>query len=156
MRRPLVLLLVLSALLAGCGGGKGAGAKQAYLAKAEAICAKAIKERDAVAAPGGAPDFQPYVHALVDIASRTATAVGSLTPPAADAAQLQAKVIGPLQEQLRDGQAYAAKVDAATTTHNSVALLNLAGNPPKTTRADLAFMRTYGFKACAKAADTAG
>lgn len=154
MRRVLVLPLVV--VLAGCGGSTGSGAKTTYLVKAEAICAKAIKDRDAVAAPAGAPDFQPYVHALVDIASRTASAVGALIPPKADAAALQAKVIGPLQAQLRDGQAYAAKVDAATASHNSLALLTLAGNPPKTTRADLAFMRTYGFKACAKAADTAG
>lgn len=154
MRRALILPLVV--VVAGCGGSTGSGAKTTYLVKAEAICAKAIAERDAIAAPAKAADFQPYVHSLVDIASRTATMVGALTPPKADAAALQAKVLGPLQEQLRDGQAYAKKVDAATTSHNSLALLTLAGNPPKTTRADLAYMRGYGFKACAKAADTAG
>ncbi len=154
MPRTLVLLLVVA--VAGCGARSGSAAKQAYLVKAEAICAKAITERNAVAAPAGAADFQPYVHALIDIASRTATTVGALTPPKADASALQAKVIGPLQEQLRDGRRYAAKVDAATASHNTVALLTLAGNPPKTTRADLGYMRTYGFKACAKAADTAG
>ena len=154
MRRALVLPLVV--VMAGCGGSTGSGSKQAYLAKAEAICAKAIAERDAVPAPAKAADFQPYVHSLVDLASRTAPMVGALTPPKADAAALQAKVLGPLQEQLRDGQAYAAKVDAATASHNALALLSLAGNPPKTTRADLSYMRGYGFKACAKAADTAG
>lgn len=154
MRRALILPVMV--VMAGCGGSPGSGAKTTYLAKAEAICAKAIAERDAVAAPAKAADFQPYVHSLVDIASRTATMVGALTPPKADAPALQAKVLGPLQEQLRDGQAYAAKVDAATTSHNTLALLTLAGNPPKTTRADLAYMRGYGFKACAKAADTAG
>lgn len=157
-RRAMILsfLLLPGLLLAGCGGGGSGGgvAKTDYLAKAEAVCVKANADRKALPSPSGASDVAPYVRKLVDIAGRATTALAALSPPKADAAQLQAKVVGPLQAQLGDGQRFADDVEAAAKRNDNAALLGLVANPPNKTRADLPFMRKYGFKACVAAADT--
>lgn len=147
-------LLVL--LLAGCGGGGGStgSGKAAYLAQAEAICTRANAAVKAVAGPTGATDFAPYVRKIVTLAETTTAQIAGLTPPKGDVADLQAKVIAPLQSQLRDGQRFADDVEAATVKKDTAALLRLAGSAPTKARADLAYMRSYGFKACVDVADT--
>lgn len=157
MKRALVLVL----LAAACGGSSGSGdkgvdAKKAYLAKAEALCAdvntKVAKARKEV--PTDIAAVPAYVHRIVDLGRTNVDGLTTLTPPPKDAADLQAKVLGPLTEQVKVGDAYAAKVDAATKAKNNTVLTDLLTHPPTQTRADIAWMRTYGFSACATAADT--
>jgi hypothetical protein len=155
----IALLLVLPLLATGCGGSSGdGGAKKAYLAKAEAICAKANAQlaQAKKEQPTAIPAVPPYVHRLVNIARDDVNALSALTPPSKDASALQAKVLQPLREQLKEADDYAKKVDAAAARKDPAALTQLVFNPPTTTRADIAWMKTYGFKACAKAADTGG
>jgi hypothetical protein len=155
MRRALILVALLAAA---CGGGSATSAnpRAAYLGKAEAVCAKA---NDALAAakktqPASIAAVPPYVHKLVDIAKTNVDELGALTPPPKDKADLDAKVLSPLRAQVTDGTAYAAQVDAAAAKKDSAALTQLVFNPPTKTRADVAWMKTYGFSACVKAADT--
>jgi len=154
MKRALVLVL----LVAACGGGadKGADAKKAYLAKAEALCAdvntKVAKARKEV--PTDIPSVPAYVHRIVDLGRVNVDGLSKLTPPPKDAADLQAKVLGPLTEQVTIGDEYAAKVDAAAKAKDNKTLTDLIFHPPTQTRADISWMRTYGFSACATAADT--
>lgn len=155
MKRALVLLL----LVAACGGSSGgttASAKDVYLGKAEAVCARA--NADLVAAkkkqPSAVAAVPAYVHTLVEIARTNVTELTKLSPPSGDAAQIQAKLIGPLTAQLSDADAYAAKVDAASAAKDTPTLTNLVFHPPTKTRADIAWMKGYGFKACVTAADT--
>lgn len=155
----IALLLVLPLAVAGCGGGSGdGGAKKTYLAKAEAICAKANAQLETAKKeqPSAIPAVPPYVHRLVDIARDDVNALSALTPPSKDASALQAKVIQPLRVQLQEGENYAKKIDAAAARKDPAALTQLVFNPPTTTHADIAWMKSYGFKACVKAADTGG
>jgi cytochrome c556 len=157
MRRALVLLL----LVAACGGsssGSSSGGKAAYLKQAEAICATA--NADTAAAKKNLPTdiaaVPAYVHKLVDVARKDVTDLSALTPPKGDAADISAKVLQPLKAQLADADAFAAKVDAAAAAKNNQKLTDLILHPPTQTKADVAWMKTYGFKACVTAADTGG
>lgn len=163
MRRAGLLLLTATSVAAasGCGASSAgpdpaAAAKAAYLAKAEAVCASANAELARVkpTQPTSTDKLPAYVKALVDVGRKNVEQLAALDPPPADRAQIQAKVIDPLKAQVVIGDAYVAKVTAAVRTKDP-GLLGLITNPPTQTRADLDFMRAYGFRACVKAADTA-
>ena len=155
MKRALALLV----LVAACGGSSGAepaGGKASYIGKAEGIC-KTVNTQLTQAKkelPANTAAVPAYVHRIVDIARTNVTQLSALTPPSADATDLQAKVLGPLKQQLADGDAFAAKVDAATAAKDNAQLTALILHPPTNTRVDLAWMRSYGFSECVKAADT--
>lgn len=147
---PLVLTLLV---LPACGGGDEQ-AKAAYVEQAEAVCARANAARQAVPAATSAAGIPKAVRALVDVAAGATAELAALKPPEKDAAQIQEKFVGPLQSQVQDGQAYAARVQAAKGS-DAGALLRLLAEAPTETRADLEFLRDYGFRACVEAADTA-
>lgn len=154
MRRALVLLLLP---IAACGGSdSGSDPKADYLSKAEAVCDKA---NSALAAakkeqPSAIDAVPAYVHKLVEIARTNVDDLAALTAPTKDAKDLDAKVLTPLRAQLADADAYAAKVDAAAAKKDTVTLTQLVFNPPTKTRVDVAWMKSYGFSSCVKAADT--
>jgi hypothetical protein len=155
MKRALVLLM----LVAACGGSSGGGkvsAKASYLADAENVCATANTRLAEAkkALPSGVTEIPAYVHTLLDLAKKTLDDLSALTPPPDDAVQIKAKVLDPLGQQYADGQAFAVKVDAAAKAKDTQTLTQLAFNPPTKTRVDIAWMKTYGFKACVTAADT--
>jgi hypothetical protein len=155
MKRAVVLLLLVTAC-SGSSGGSSGSPKAAYLAKAEAICSSANTALDDAKKqlPPNIAAVPAYVHRLVDIARKDVTDLKALTPPKDDATDVQAKFIGPLTEQLADGDAFAAKVDAAAKAKDNVTLTKLVLDPPTKTRVDVAWMKSYGFTACVKAADT--
>ena len=151
----IVPLLVLTACSGGGGGGDDAATKKAYLVKAEAVCSQANAAQKAVTSPTSAAEFAPYVAKLVAVAQGATNGLVALTAPNKDKAELQSKVLDPLQAQVRDAERFSADLDAATKSNDQAAVIRLASNPPTKTRADLAFMRSYGFTACVAAADTA-
>ena len=153
MKRALLLLLLLTA----CGGSDEPSAKEAYLDKAEAVCAKANTELAEAqkARPTALAGITEYVDRIVSIARTNVTDLAAIEPPADDRADLDAKVLTPLREQLTIAEDYQAKVSAAVSAKDTTAILGLVGKPPTETKADLAFMKEYGFDDCAKAADTA-
>ena len=156
--KSFVLVLALS-LATACGGGGDAtqkAAKATYIKHAEEICAKAVADRKALKAPLSVPEFAPFVAKVVAIADKAATQLLALTEPAKDKKDLDAKVIGPLREQVARGHAYAAQVAAASRANDQAALTRLLGNPPTDTKADLRWMKRYGFSSCVDAADTSG
>lgn len=157
MRRALVLVpLLLAGACSGGGSGPASADKAAYLSKAEAICAKAVKAKDALQKqkPTSTAQFGTYVHGIVTVAADSTTALLALTPPAADSKKLHAEVLDPLSQQLAKARTFDTAVAAAVKAGDQVALVKLLQDPPTKTTANLAFMRTYGFKECVKAADT--
>jgi hypothetical protein len=155
MKRALVLLLLVAAC-GGSSGGAGSNPKATYLSKAEAICANANTEIAAAKknTPAGITQVPAYVHKLLDLAKQTLDDLSALTPPAGDTAAVKAKLLDPLGQQFTDAQTFAAKVDAAAAKKDSATLTQLVFNPPTKTRVDIAWMKSYGFKACVTAADT--
>ncbi len=160
MRRTLLLAPVLLSLAAGCGGSsttvQQVSAKDAYLAKAEAVCASANTELAAVkkTQPTTSEALPAYVKAIVDVGRKNVEQLGALEPPVGDKMQITAKVLDPLRAQVVIGDAFTAKVTTAVQKKDP-GLIGLVTNPPTQTKADLNFMRLYGFSACVKAADTA-
>lgn len=152
--RVLISLLALPVLLAACGGDDGKEARAAFVKQAESICANANTEQKALSTPTAVAQLSPYVAKVVAIADRATTALLALEPPDKDAKDLEAKLLNPLKEQVAVGKAYAAKVAAADRAKNQAELIRLLGNPPTETKADLRWMKSYGFKACIDAADT--
>src|SRR5689334_4400907 len=114
MKRALVLVLLVAAC-GGSSGGGGSSPKADYISKAEAICAKANTEITAAKkkTPTAITEVPPYVHKLLDLAKKTLDDLTALTPPSKDAAEVKAKLLDPLGQQYADGQAFAARVDAA-------------------------------------------
>ena len=157
--KRLALLLPL-ALAVGCGGGTtpppGGVSKAAYLGQAEAICAKANADQKALKTPSAIGELAPYVAKVVALADSATQAVDALEPPRADRADVQAKVLQPLKAQLVEGHTYAAKVAVAAQKGDQKALVSLLSNPPTGSKADLRWMRSYGFVECVKSADTSG
>ncbi|MDT7569885.1 MAG: hypothetical protein QOE05_59 [Actinomycetota bacterium] len=155
MKRALVLLLLVTAC-GGSSGGDSGNPKADYLKKAEAVCAQANTEIAAAKknTPAGIAEVPPYVHKLLDLAKQTLEDLSLLTPPADDAVQVKAKLLDPLGQQLADARTFATKVDAAAAKNDSATLTQLVFNPPTKTRVDIAWMKSYGFKACVTAADT--
>ncbi len=157
MKHPLLLVPVL--LLTACGGGSadvGSISKADYLAQAEVICKKANTEQDALTTPTSIDALAPYVSRIVAIADEATTSLQKLEVPKADAAELQQKVLTPLQGQLSAGHAYADEVTKASKAGDNTGLVTLLSNPPTKTTADLPWMKDYGFDECVKAADTSG
>ncbi len=155
VKHALVLAPVLA--LAACSSGSSAApstAKTDYIAKAEVICAKANKEKDALKKPMSSAEFGTYVHSIVTIADETTTALLALTPPPADKKQLEAQILTPLSTQLVKARTFDADVSKAVKAHDDVALTKLLGNAPTKTVANLDFMRKYGFTGCVTLADT--
>ena len=153
MKRLLVL-----ALLAGCSSGGGGdevtgGVTRAdYLKAAETICAAANDEQDALKTPTDVKDLAGYVAKVVDIADRATRQLEALPAPKNDEADLKAKVFDRLDAQLVVAKDYSAQVEAAKD--DNVALAKLFVDPPTETKADLFWMRDYGFDECVEAADT--
>lgn len=154
-RLALVLPLVL---LAACGGSKDHTAsgqsKASYVSKAEAVCAKANADVKAEAFPTSPQGLPAYVQKLLDIADAATTQIKALEPPAADGGDLQAKVLTPLAGQVAEGRVYLAKIKKAVAANDQKTLGALIASPPSGSKADLDWMRSYGFKACVDAADT--
>jgi hypothetical protein len=152
--RVLVLLLATA-----CSGGSAAAvaagpSRADYVRAAEKICAEANAKQKALTTPTSLPALAPYVSRVVAIADEATTRLAALSPPVKDRADLQAKVLGPLQSQLADGHVYADKVAAASKANDLKTLGELLTNAPTATRADLRFMKSYGFTECIEAADT--
>ncbi|MBK5305820.1 MAG: hypothetical protein JJD92_03950 [Frankiaceae bacterium] len=156
MRRVLVLVVLLVAACDVSGGPVKKGAKDSYLTQAEGICLRANAQVTAAkkSPPAGIAEVPPYVHTLLDLAKKTLEDLSRLSPPGDDAAEVKTRLLDPLGQQLADGQAFAAQVDAAAAKNDSATLTQLVFNPPTKTRVDIAWMKTYGFKQCVIAADT--
>ena len=150
-RTALVLPLLL--LATACSGGDGDGGKAAYLVAAEAVCTKANDAQQATALPAAADAVPAYVRQVVTIAGDASRELDALEPPEDDAAELEEKLLAPLREQVGLGEAYATKVEE-TAAKDPAAVLGLLASAPLETKADLAFLESYGFTQCVEAADT--
>ncbi len=153
MKRAL-LLLPLLLLPAACSGETDDGGKAAYLKQAESVCARAVAARAAAGTPTSTKAIPAYVRQIVTVASDTSAELNALEPPAADAAELDTKLLAPLRDQVGKGQAFAKLVEETAAKGDDAAVLKVLGSAPLKPQADLAFMKDYGFVQCVKAADT--
>jgi hypothetical protein len=150
-RVALVLPLVL---VAACGGGSSGSSKSDYLAKAEAICKDANAQVKKLTLPSDPAGFQRLVEKTLSIAESTTSKLKKLDPPSADKDEIKKKVITPLENQLAEARPYLDEVRKAVAKNDQNALGRLLQNPPREHKADLDFMKTYGFKECVTTAKT--
>lgn len=149
-----LLLLPLLLLPTACGGSGDDGAKAAYLEKAEAVCANAVAARAAVGTPASTKEIPAFVRKVVTVASDTSAELNAIDPPEGDAAEVDAKLLAPLRDQVQKGQAFATLVERTAAKGDDAAVLKVLGQAPLKPEADLDWMRSYGFVQCVKAADT--
>ena len=154
MKRALLPVVPL-ALLAACGGGDDGGLSKAeYLSKAEAICAKANADVKAIPLPTTPSAIPTYVTKLVTLAESVRDQMKALDAPDADEADLDKKVLDPIDAQIREGRAYQEQLAQAFASNDSAKVQQLVANPPTQTQADLTWMKSYGFKECVTVAET--
>jgi hypothetical protein len=157
VKRALAVVPLL--LLAACGGGGddggGAGLSKAdYISKAEAVCKKANADIRAAAFPTTSKAFPEYVGKLVTVAETARDALRQLEPPKADEEDLKDKVLDPLDEQIEQGREYQKDVADAVAANDTKKLGQLVADPPTSTKVDIGWMRSYGFKECVEVAET--
>jgi hypothetical protein len=157
--KRLALALPVLLLAAACGGSdkdhtSSGLSKAAYIQQAEAICTRANADIKALKPPATIDAVEALVVQTVQIAESATKQIEALDPPAADKADIKAKVLDPLDGQLAEGKAFLEKVRTALAKHDQAALGQLIANPPTGSKADLSWMRSYGFHACVEAADT--
>ncbi len=148
MRRALLAVL----LVAACSSSSD-DPRAAYLREAEGVCRAAVEAQAAEPTPADPTALAAYVRRLVTVQGDAAAELAALRPPEADEAELDAKVVRPLQEQVQRSRDYADRVEKAPDT---AAVLDLLGQAPSRTDADLGWMRDYGFRACVELVDPAG
>jgi hypothetical protein len=156
VKRALAVVPVL--LLAACGGGGDDGggglSKADYISKAEAVCKKANADIKAAPFPTSSGAFPEYVGKLVAVAETARDALKELDPPSADEDDLKSKVLDPLDEQIEQGRKFQKDVADAVAAKDTKKLGQLIADPPTSTKADLGWMRSYGFKECVEVAET--
>lgn len=153
MRRALLVLPLL--LLPACSGDDEPDAedpRKAYVAAAEAVCAESNGKVAALGTPTSVAEVPAAAQEAVAIVRSTVEQLTALSPPEADRAELQDKVLGPLQADVGTAEDYAEQIRTAAAANDGAALLRLVQERPQTT-ADLAYMRGYGLVECAAAAD---
>ena len=161
MKRVALAVPVLL-LAAACGGGSdkdqtaSGSSKAEFITKAEAICKQVLVDKAKLTFPTTAAAFPTYVQDVLDLAQRTADQVAALTPPDADKAEIESKVITPIRAQIELGKAYLVKVKAAAAANDQKKLGELVTSPPTGQKADLDWMRSYGFHDCVTAAQAGG
>lgn len=164
MRRAVLLPLLVLPLVACSSGSSGSSSsaspslqqqRSAYLSKTEAVCKDANDRAAKLSQPTDVAGVPAFADAALDIARSTVQGVEAVPPPAADKAELESKVLQPLQKDLGTATDYAGQFKAAAAAGDNAALLRLLQDRPKTT-ADVAFMKAYGFSECVKAAQLAG
>jgi len=143
-------------LVTACGGGDDdAGTSKAdYLARAEALCKRANADVDALAFPTTPAGFPVYIGKIVTLAEGVRDQLKALEAPEDDRAELKSKVFDPLDAQIPEGRAYQKAVADAVAANDQKKLGQLIGNPPTQTKADLGWMRSYGFKECVEVLET--
>ena len=155
MMRALLLLPLL--VLPACGGddgGDGEDRKATYVSEATKVCEGAVEDFEALVTPTTPEGFAPYADSLVGILEEAHHELAALTPPEADKARLEEKVVGPLEELVTEGKAYAAQVRAAGA--DQAKLLTLLSERPTAESIDVGYLRSYGLSACAEAVEKAG
>ena len=158
-RLPVLLALAPLVLLSACTSNKDqlsqGLSKAEYLTKAEAICTRLNNEVHGLTLPSTVAAVPAFVEKTLQIAEVATGEIEKLTPPAADKAEIKAKVLDPLDGQVSVGKAFLVKVKAAVAKNDTAEVGRLIANPPTGSKADLAWMRSYGFKQCVDAANTA-
>ena len=145
MRRALLLTTAL--LLTACGGGDDA--KATFVDEAKAICERAQEDSKTLKTPATPAEFAPYAQAVVGIAEQAQQDLETLELPEEDAAALRDKVLEPFADVVAEGQAFAAKVEAAG--EDQAKLLPLLSQVPDAGEVDLEYLRSYGLGTCADA-----
>ena len=101
MPRTALSAVVLVALAAGCGGGNGSErlSRNAYLARADAICRDVDEKRKTLPVPAAIPDIPAYVDRALPILDEARSRLEALRPPSS----LDDQVSGWLSA-IRDGR----------------------------------------------------
>lgn len=155
MRLPALLLPLAVLPLVACSGGDSGDSlkdrRAAYVKQAEAVCKDANDKAAALQTPSSVAAVPAFADQGLQLVRSTVERFAAVQPPKEDAAEISAKVTDRLKADEATVATYVDQVKAAAAANDNAGLLRLVQNRPRTT-ADVAFMRTYGFDQCVKAA----
>jgi len=146
MRGMIRLLLLLPALmfaLSACGGDP----KEDFVEDASAICRQARTDVSSLPAPTSAAGFATFAEQIVAVGARAQQDLAALTPPEADRAELQTRVLDPFAALVEEGRVFTDKLKAAGGDGRKLSAL--LAERPSTGNIDLEYLRSYGLKDCA-------
>ncbi len=154
--------LLLTLALTACSGGGDeepsaapeVDPQQAYVEAASTICGDAQEQFAALPAPSAPADFGPYVTQTVRLVEQVQSDLAALDPPEQDRAELESKVLTPLEALVQQGKVFSARVTAAGA--DEAQLLPLLGQRPTSAAIDKKFLRSYGLDSCAEAVSLVG
>jgi hypothetical protein len=78
----------------------------------------------------------------------------AIEAPEADRADLKTKVLDPLDKQIPEGRAFQREFADAVAENDQAKIGQLIANPPTHSKADLEWMKSYGFKECVDVLET--
>lgn len=148
MTPRLALALLPLALLTGCGGD--GLSREAFVERAEAVCAEANRDLEAEREPETPAQIAPYFEQVLGTADAATRALEQLAADQPDAAELERIFLTPLRGQVDGLKDYLPEVQRAAE-QGEQALDAL--QEPALPQADLPAMRAYGFDACVRTAE---
>ena len=150
MTPRLAALALVPVLLAGCGGDDRLG-KAELVTRSEALCAEANGKIDAQQPPATPDQVDESLRETLDIADDYTTRLERLAATAEDEAEVKEIFLTPLRGQVEALRKFIPQV-AAAGEKGQAAIEALAD--PDLPEADLDAMRTFGFDACLKTAQS--
>lgn len=147
MTRRLLILPVLVLVLSACAGDP----KEDFIEDATAICRQARTDVSSIPAPTSAAGFASFAEQIVAIGAKAEQDLAALTPPEADRAELQTKVLDPFAVLVEEGRVFTDKLRAAGSDGSKLSAL--LAERPTTGDIDLDYLRSYGLPDCADSLD---
>lgn len=131
--------------------GTGIDARAGYITAADAACDTAGHQLGAVTPANGPTELVATLKSQLQVQQDLLTTLSQLTPPAADGAEITARLIDPFQQAIAGQQALLPAIESAVSAAgDTVQLASLhtdydtAGHPQSVA----VFVRDYGFHTC--------
>ena len=167
-RAHLILATAVLCTAVACGGDGDSGAapsaspsttsvsptpsemtKEAYVAEVNTVCRRVTSEVETVGEPKTADEYESALTKLIDIIDRAQADIKKLTPPAADAAEIQEKFVGRNDEQAAKLKAALPSVQSAAQADDDAAAEKAFGEALTEDDPEIdAWMTSYGLTDC--------
>lgn len=124
--------------------------RSAFITAADAVCADAQHQLDAIPAPTGPTELADTLTADLQVEQNTLTKLQTLSPPEEDRAEITARLLNPYQQAIVSQQSLLPVLQKVIASGDTVQLANMHTEYDTTShpQAVADFVRDYGFQAC--------
>jgi len=124
--------------------------RSAFITAADAVCADAQHQLDAVPAPAGPADLAVALTTGLHVEQNTLTRLQQLAPPQADLGEITARLLNPYQQAIATQQSLLPVLQKVIASGDTVQLANMHTEYDTVShpRVVADFVSDYGFHAC--------